>query len=168
MSFFVLIETDASEAVAVLDALMIRSSPVGLSAFLDTVVDPWVRNRIDQRFNSEGDEVSGSWDPLAAATQQIRASYGFPPDHPINVRTGMMRNFLVGTPSDVKPNGFGADLQHPPPGAGSSVMQKKIQTAQSGSSNPNTVARPVVGLNENDMIFITSSLAAWLTQDMIP
>ncbi len=165
-SFHVLIETDSSEADAVIDSLLEKMSPVGLSAFLHTIVDPWVRNRIDQRFANEGDEMSGDWHPLAVSTQQIRASYGYPPDHPINVRTGKMRSFLVGTNSDVKPNGFGATLQHPPPTA-DPITAKKIATAQSGSSFPPTPARPVVGLDENDLIFVTSSLAAWLTQDMI-
>lgn len=166
MSFYVLIETDFAHADAVIDSLLVRASPVGLAAFLNTVVAPWVRNRIEQRFDNEGDDVSGSWDPLAAATQSIRASYGFPPDHPINVRTGSLRSFLVGTNSDVKPNGFGADLQHPPPSS-DAIMNKKIKTAQSGDPNPRTPARPVMGLNENDLLFITSSLSAWLTQDMI-
>jgi hypothetical protein len=164
--FYVLIESETAEADAVIQALLLRASPVGLSAFLSTIVDPFLRNRIEQRFDNEGDDMSGSWDPLAVATQQIRASYGFPPDHPINVRTGKLKSFLVGTNSDVKANGFGATLQHPPPIA-DPITAKKLATAQAGSPSPSTPARPVIGVNENDLIFVTSSLAAWLTQDMI-
>ena len=164
--FYVLIETESDEAQKVLDTLEKRMNPVGLSLFLTTVVDPWIRQRIEQRFDEEGDSMSGDWDPLAISTQQIRASYGYPPDHPINVRTGKMRSFLVGTKSDVKPSGIGATLQHPPPVA-DAVTAKKIATAQGGSSQPPTPARPVIGVDENDLVFVTSSLAAWLTQDMI-
>lgn len=164
--FKVVIETDASEAAAVFDALDQRLNAAGLSMFLDTVVDPFIRNRIDGRFASEGDDVSGAWHPLAQATQQIRASYGYPPDHPINIRSNKLHSWLVGTDSQVTPNGMGATLMHPPP-SGDAILMKKLATAQGGSSRPPTPARPVIGLNENDLLFVTSSLVAWLAQDML-
>lgn len=165
--FFVTIETDRSQVDKIMQTLEQRVNPVGLTLFLQTVVDPFLRNRIDQRFGSEGDDVTGTWHPLAQATQMIRAAYGFPPDHPINKRTGQLHAQLVGAQSDVKANGMGATLEHPPPGALSSVTAKKLATAQGGSSSPRTPARPVLGVNENDLLFVTSSLAAWLTKDII-
>ncbi len=168
MSGFILdITTDSESFDAVRDNLDRKMDSLGIAAFLSSVVDPFLRNRIDSRFQSEGDEVSGRWHPLAQATQQIRASYGYPPNHPINVRTGKLRSHLVGTRSDVQANGMGATLIHPPPGSGDPVTNKKIKTAQSGSSHPPTPARPVIGINENDLIFITSSLTAYLSQDFI-
>lgn len=164
--FYLDISTDKSHLDDVLASLEDKLNPVGLSMFLSLIVDPFLRNRIEQRFQSEGDDVTGRWHPLAIATQQIRASYGFPPDHPINIRTNKMHAWLVGTQSDIQPNGMGATLTHPPPGA-SGVLMKKLATAQGGSTNPPTSPRPVIGMNENDLMFITSSLVAWLAQDMI-
>jgi hypothetical protein len=166
-SFHVLIEADTDEADAVLAALELRLSSAGLGMFLESVVDPWIRQRISARFASEGDDMSGKWHPLAVATQQIRAYYGHPPDHPINVRSGDLRSFLISEDSDIKMWGGGASLIHPPQGSASPMMAKKIATAQGGSSFPPTPARPVIGVDENDLVFITSSLAAWLTQDLI-
>lgn len=165
--YYVLIETDTKEVNAVIQQLQDRLSPIGLVTYLNTVVDPFVRERIDQRFGSEGDDVSGAWHPLEQATQQIRAAYGFPPDHPINVRTGKLHSFLVGTPSDVKPDGMGATLEHPPPIA-DPIIRKKLDTVQAGSASPKTPARPVIGLNQNDLLFITSSLVAYLVEGMTP
>lgn len=167
MQMSVIITTDRASVDRALQFLEARLSPVGLVAFLNTVVDPFIRNRIQQRFASEGDDVVGTWHPLAAATQQIRAFYGFPPSHPINQRTGRLESWLVGTSSDVKQFGVGASLQHPPPGS-DAILNKKLKTAQSGSSYPPTSPRPVIGVNENDLLFVTSSLVAWLSQDMIP
>jgi len=164
--YYVQIDADASEVTKVIQHLQDKLSPTGLSVFLNTMVDPYIRNRIDQRFGSEGDDVSGAWHPLEQATQQIRAAYGYPPDHPINVRTGKMRSFLVHTQSDVQPNGMGATLTHPPL-TGDPITLKKIKTAQTGSSSPATPARPVIGLNQNDDLFITSELVVYLTEGMI-
>jgi hypothetical protein len=166
MRMDVIITADRSSVDRAMQFLEARLSPIGLVTFLKTVVDPFIRNRIQERFAGEGDDVSGNWHPLSVATQQIRASYGFPPAHPINVRTGKLASWLVGSSSDVKQFGIGASLQHPPPGS-DAILAKKLATAQSGSSQPPTAPRPVIGVNENDLLFVTSSLVAWLSQDMI-
>lgn len=77
-----------------------------------------------------------------------------------------MKDFLLLSPADIKVQGPEVELTHPGP-TGDRSLQEKIQTAQSGSSNPNTRPRPVLGLNENDLLFITSELAAYLTEGMI-
>lgn len=164
--FLVDIETDAASAVAVLAHLTMKLSPAGLHTFLDTMVDPFIRARVDQRFASEGDDVVGAWHPLTVATQMIRAAKGYPSAHPINQRSHKMHSFLVNTQSDVKPTGIGATLTHPPP-TGDGLMNQKIQTAQAGKSRPRTPPRPVIGVNENDMLFITSELALYLSEDFI-
>lgn len=161
MSFYVYFDVSQAQFAGTVALLNQRLSSVGLSLFLKTVVDPFVRNRIEQRFISEGDDVSGKWHPLTAATALIRTQKGFPPDHPINVRTGLMRQFLVGTPGDVRASGPLVTLTHPPPTA-DGLMTQKISTAQAGKSRPQTPARPVMGLNTNDALFITSELTAYL------
>lgn len=159
--FNILFEADAASTNAMLAELEKRLSSEGLADFLSDRVDGFLRARIAQRFSGEGDDVSGAWHPLTVATSMIRASQGFPPDHPINVRTGDMRSFLVNSASDVKEHSLGATLKHPPPTT-NKFINEKIRTAQQGKSRPRTPPRPVIGVNENDLLFVTSELAAYL------
>lgn len=160
MSYFVDITVEDADFKAAMALLGFRTSPAGIAGFLYTAIDPYVRMRASQRFAGEGDDVTGNWHPLTRATELMRAQKGFPPSHPINVRSGKMRHHIVDIPGDVKPNPIGAVLQHPRPGDPLTML--KIETAQRGKSRPRTPARPVLGYNENDMLFITSTLAAWL------
>lgn len=166
VGFQLTFEMEREHLDATLAELALRLSPPGLATYLATVVDPFLRERIDQRFSGEGDDVTGAWHPLAVATQQIRASYGYPPAHPINVRSDKLRSWLVGTPADIKVSGFDAEANHPPPTT-DAVMNTKLTTAQAGKSHPFTPARPVIGMNENDLMFITSSLVAYIAEDFI-
>lgn len=167
VGFQVTYDVDAKHFAALLADLTLKVSPPGLATFLNTTVDPFIRARIDARFSGEGDEVVGSWHPLTQATQAIRASQGLPPDHPINVRHGKMKHFLTQSKMDVKPSGFDAVGIHPPP-TGDKEMQEKIVTAQMGRNSPRTPPRPVLGVNENDLLFITSELVVYLTAGLIP
>lgn len=164
--FVVTFEADVSSTTRLLAQLEDRLNPVGLATFLGNMVDPFLRARIDGRFNSEGDDVSGAWHPLTQATEMIRAAKGFSPAHPINVRTNKMRHFLVNTPGELFANGFEVILSHPPL-SGNAETEKKIRTAQEGAKSPPTPPRPVLGVNENDLLFITSELVAWITQGYI-
>src|SRR4051812_718504 len=70
-----------------------------ISAWLLAIVDPFLRERVRNRFSNEGDDaVGGAWAALRPSTEGIRASQGYSPSHPINVRSGAMENFLIGTP----------------------------------------------------------------------
>lgn len=164
--FQITFETDQKGAWEVLAHLRDRLDPGGLADFLEKVIEPYIKLRIENRFLSEGDDVVGKWHPLAVATHLIRASLGFPPDHPINVRTNEMRNFLVTSRSDIKIQGPEVELTHPPP-TGNRGLSEKIKTAQQGKSSPRTQPRAVLGLNENDLLFITSELAAYLVEGTI-
>lgn len=159
--FEILFETDANSATGVFDTLDARMQDTGLIEFMEDHVDPYLRRRIANRFLAEGDDVSGHWHPLTRATELIRARQGFPPQHPINVRTRQMKDFLISTPSQVRSSGPEVILTHPPPIA-SGEINRKIATAQGGKANPPTPARPVIGVNENDLLYITSSLTAYL------
>lgn len=164
--FQIVFDVDRAGATAVTAELMHRLEAQELVDFLRQKIEPYVKLRIEGRFASEGDDVTGAWDPLKVATQLIRASHGFPPDHPINVRTSRMKDFLLLSPADIKVQGPEVQLTHPGP-TGDRSLQEKIQTAQSGASSPNTRPRPVLGLNENDLLFITSELAAYLVDGII-
>lgn len=164
--FEVLFETDSSGAQAVFEALNERLESDALVDFMRKEIEPYIKLRIEGRFAAEGDDVTGQWHPLTVATKLIRARNGFPPDHPINVRTGKMKDYLVHSPSDIKIQGPEVELTHPGP-TGDRELQDKIRTAQEGKTKPRTPARPVLGLNENDLLFITSELAAYLTEGFI-
>lgn len=159
-------EVDDKHVQHVLAMLELKLSPSGLTGFMYSHVDPFIRARTASRFAGEGDDVTGAWHPLAKATELIRASKGFTPSHPINERTARLKSVLVGRPGDAKPNGFGATLTYPGP-IGDASFWEKMSTAQGGSDNPPTPPRPVIGFNENDMLFVTTELVAWLSEDYI-
>lgn len=157
MTNFFQINVDTSFASAVFLQVMSNLDPGSIGVWLQDVADPYVRERIQDRFTNEGDDVVGAWSPLSPATDSIRASKGFPPAHPINVRTGYMRGFLVGTDGDVAVLPGGAQLTNPGNGAGP-LTQQKIAAAQGGKSYPRTPPRPVLGLNAADALFIHAGL----------
>lgn len=162
MSFVITFELDKQYLDTLVTELDQRLDALGLVAWLDRVVSPYIRARIGIRFAGEGDDVSGSWNPLTVATQQIRMNQGFGPG-PINRRYGQLYDFLMNSPGISVAAGFGAELTHPGP-TGDWRTKVKLQTAQSGKSRPKTPARPVIGLNNNDYLFISSELTAYLIE----
>jgi len=136
-------------------------SPEGMSAFMSVVMVPYLKDRAKERFEDEGDDVSGKWEPLKPATQAIRAGnpdWNVGPDHPINVRTHELENYIIGSNALVRPNDLGAQMQYPARPSTKRTIRDKMKTAQTGSSNPRTVARPVLGMNEADMIYMQLAL----------
>lgn len=134
-------------------------SPVGLAAFLYGSVGPWIKQRAEERFRNEGDDVVGKWAPLQETTVHIRESYGLGGEHPINKRTGELEDYITqGQLSVTTAPGVGT-LQFPgnPPRNG--ALREKMKTAQQGRSSPQTVARPVLGLNEKDLGVVMTMLA---------
>lgn len=162
MSFVITFELEKQYLDMLVMELGQRLDGVALSAWLSKVVSPYIRARIAVRFAGEGDDVSGSWNPLTVATQQIRMNQGFGPG-PINRRYGQLYEFLMNSPGISVAAGFGAELNHPGP-VGDWRTKVKLQTAQSGKANPRTPARPVIGLNNNDYLFISSELTAYLIE----
>lgn len=129
--------------------------------FLEDIVEPYISERIARRFYGEGDDVSGPWAPLKRTTEAIRSAKGFPPAHPINVRTSMMENFLTTNRGTVRSSTVDASLTHPD-ASKDPLMDQKIRAAQGGKSYPRTVPRPVIGLNEFDNLMIQSSLIRYM------
>lgn len=166
--FEIAFEAETQHLQGVLRHLDQRLNPDGLGDYLEAKIEPFLQMRIDARFAAEGDDVTGAWHPLKQATEMIRASKGFPPAHPINVRTNKMKHWLVNVPADLIIGGDEAVLIHPPfAGPSDAKTREKIQTAQQGKRSPNTPPRPVLGVNENDLLFITSELVAWITEGYI-
>lgn len=154
MSFFI----DVDDVQDVLDSLDTAHSPVALAAFFQGVIGPYLQERAKARFRNEGDDVSGPWAPLSSTTEAFRESGGFPPDHPINHRTGRLEYYITGTKVGAAPTSTGGALltfpANPPRGA----TAEKVKTAQYGKLRPNTPPRPVLGINEKDIAFTTMAL----------
>lgn len=131
----------------------------GLALFLKGAVGPWVRERAQERFAAEGDDVTGKWAPLAQTTVEIRENAGFEGSHPINKRTGELEAYITQGQVDVDSVPGLATLKFPanPPRSGS--VRQKMKTAQGGRTSPPTVARPVLGMNERDLGQIMTMLA---------
>lgn len=144
------------EMLAVIDTAL---SPIGLAAFLYGVVGPWVQERAQDRFASEGDDVTGKWAPLMETTVRIREDYGFEGSHPINKRTGELEEYITqGGVSVTSAPGAGV-LKFPGKEPSTKGLREKLKTAQQGRTNPNTVPRPVLGLNERDLAYTVTMLA---------
>jgi len=156
---FTVLNNDVETALLKLSILM---SDNGLAAFLGAAIGPYLQQRGQKRFQSEGDDVSGAWAPLSPATIVIRGNqYG---SGPINRRTGELENWVVGSGWDAYPITKGATMRFPgkKPAGG---LKDKVITAQQGRDgsegpeHPRTVPRPVIGVNETDMVFFQTALA---------
>lgn len=140
-----------------LDALDTALNPVAVAGFLGAVVDPYFRKRARARFANEGDDVVGKWRPLKDSTISIREQMGFGPG-PINSRTGELEEFITGGPNNINIHPWGASWIFPgaqPQGE----LFEKFETAQKGKEWPQTVARPVLGMNVQDLSFVLLALA---------
>lgn len=131
----------------------------GLALFLGTVVGPYLQERAQARFQNEGDDVTGPWLPLSPATVSIREATGHPGEHPINRRTGELEEWVTQGDTFAYPVGAGATLKYPGRDA-SGTLKSKVETAQRGKKSPLTPPRPVLGVNETDLLFITAALHA--------
>jgi hypothetical protein len=138
--------------------------PASLATFLRTGAEPILQGRASARFMAEGDDVSGPWAPLKSSTQAVRASQGYGPDHPINHRTGALEHWITRDPGDLVITPFEVDLLTP--SEGTSKLKKKLETAQSGSTSPDTVPRPVLGFSEVDFIQIVMAFGGWVHDRM--
>lgn len=161
----VTMEGDDRQVARMLARLNTTLDPVSLGFWLDTKVDPWVRRRASERFAKEGDDVSGAWAPLKPATARFRQNHPqgpFPPFHPINKRTGELERYITQSDNEVRITTGSAHLIMPgtPPRG---ELKKKVTTAQAGKPYPKTVARPVMGLNERDLLAVLTDLSLFIS-----
>jgi hypothetical protein len=139
-------------------------SPISLAVWLTDEPVMWFKGRAERRFGLEGDDASGKWAPLKAATQSFRQAAGYGPAHPINVRTHQLESYITGTQGlpHGTPTGFGAILNYPG-GSMSKNLKDKVETAQIGrNDNPRTVPRPVLAVNEVDLGQLLTSLSVFI------
>lgn len=144
-----------------LQRLEFVTSPIGMEMFFRGMVDPYLRQRAQTRFDQEGDDVSGPWAPLSPSTVMIRSQKGYGGEHPINVRTSELENYITGTRSQTVQLGAGAELTFPGQVAVGELAQK-LETAQIGKDYPRTVPRPVLGVNDQDLLAVLTGLASFI------
>lgn len=152
---------DATDVYRLLDHLDSCFSPAGQQAFMTQSVVPYLRERAEQRFLGEGDDASGMWAPLSETTVHIRESSGYPGAHPINVRTGELEDYITQGAGTVTVEGSGSTaLKYPQASTPGGIKGKKLRRAQVGDSR--TPARPVLAVNETDLMFVTQQLAYFI------
>jgi hypothetical protein len=159
------VEGDTRSADSVADGLIRAFDPINLAHNLlaDNVAEQ-LRQRIEQRFASEGDELTGPWQELGPYTQEMRAAGGFGPAHPINVRTGAMKRHLLREDVDAYPHSLGATMYLPSRGAGTPAEIEKVTTAQMGDPKTRTPARPVLALGVQDMELILLAIGVHIAE----
>lgn len=150
---------DAQQVNAMLERLSSALSGPMLIGFMGSVGE-YLQSRARSRFASEGDDVSGAWHPLSDVTQHFRETQGFPASHPINKRTGDLEVYITQSSYSVTPNPLGATTTYPSGGAKTQGwLREKIKTAQTGKASPATEARPVLGMNERDLLYVMITFA---------
>jgi len=142
-------------------------NPGAIAGFLTESTDPYLRGRAKARFDNEGDDVVGQWLPLSPDTEDIRQNMGYSPAHPINVRSGALERYIVDSPNSmfVDPAN-GATLTLPGNEPTGSLLTK-VTTAQQGKDYPETLPRPVLGMNEKDLTYILATLSGFFVKSMM-
>lgn len=140
-TFQINFNVDTSDITDTILKMQERLSPSGLKTFLITKAHRDLRRRTTARFNTEGDDATGPWAQLAFMTGRIRAFQGYGPFHPINVRTGQLRSFVLNS-FTVKEQSRGVTLMMP--GAASGKLLSKFKQAQQGGGGKTRTSRPTV------------------------
>ena len=160
----------SKEVDMMLAAISYRLTPFGMAAFLGKTMGPYIQSRARDRFMQEGDDVSGPWVPLREVTQRIReesTDISVGPDHPINKRTGELEEYVTGSAYKFWPTTMGGTLRYPGAASGKQSIREKMKTAQKGRVSPKTVPRPVLGFNEQDLMFFQAALSFYITGSQI-
>ena len=92
-------------------------------------------------------------------------SQNYGPAHPINHRTGELEAYITGSPHLLEVTPYGASLTMPgtePTGE----LKRKVRVAQAGdpgsATNGLTPPRPVIGVNEKDLLFVLTSMQSFI------
>lgn len=152
-----IITRDVEETLARLATAL---SPLGMIPFMEMVIAPQLSRRAKGRFAGEGDAaVGGKWAPLRPATVVMRTQQGYGPG-PINRRTGELENWVTNGGQDAFPVGPDTTMQFPGKPI-SGELERKVQRAQQGDGG-RTVPRPVLAVDESDLVFLQTQLALML------
>lgn len=165
MNYEVKIEVDSRDVDKALGLLDVNTRDSSMRNLLKARVWPYIQGRIAARFANEGDEASGKWAELAYNTGRIRAMQGFPATHPINVRTGALKDFALNSYRISGSAASGATLTAPGDLRGK-ILTEKVRRAQSGSPATSqkaaAPARPVYALSNTDQEVIGVMAIDWI------
>lgn len=164
---------DARRIDELIDRISRVVEPSSLFTFLKDESLPYLRARAANRFITEGDDASGKWRPLTETSERFRAwaarKYGLPikADHPINRRTGQLKNWVMRSYKIEQFGYAGAQLQMPGTRSSDRWLEQKYRHAQQGGFTrwySGFGPRPVMAINQRDNTAITSSLKQWLEE----
>lgn len=166
------VRIDTKSTIKRLQQLQNKLDNAEMERFLEESVRPYLRDRAVLRFSQEGDDAVGQWKELLKTTRGIRKTqakkYGWPiqPAHPINVRSGELKRFILDTHS-IQTYSNGPRLFVPRLG-GNQELQKKFKTAQQGKPGKvwkvATVPRPVVAVGQRDKADIETLWGRWIAK----
>ena len=152
----VTIAIDDTEVLNTIEAVWNSVSGPSLESFLENRAAPEMLRKINNRFQFQGDAQVGHWEPLTESTVEIKDNLPFVDDPEwANVRTGDFMEWVTAQPH-AHQGSFSAEMSIPDD-SGDDLLQKKMKTAQQGtSSNPMipgavTPARPVLWADEADL-----------------
>ncbi|AOE44528.1 hypothetical protein SEA_JUMBO_15 [Gordonia phage Jumbo] len=139
----------------VISELSTRLSTPMLTTYLGTV-HGYFLNKSVKMFQDEKDPYGNRWAPLADSTVAMRIYFGYGGAHPINERTGGLRESITGAPPDIIGHSDGViSMAFPRRATPSSDLMKKYAQASGLGKGP---ARRVIGMNEKDVAWILSTL----------
>ena len=146
--FLIDVDAESVEQLMIRTALWLddsRLGPLTRELFGDIMSEA-----VQQRFATESNRGE-AWEPLTAATIARRLARGFPGAHPINVRTGQMRSFLIH--STPRPQAASDGVEYIwPESSGGELYMKMLRSTGADSRTP---ARPVIDADQthvNDFI----------------
>lgn len=117
-----------------------------LSDFTQDQFQEIMRDVSRSNLATESDKA-GPWQPLSNATIFLRQMAGFPGEHPINERTGQMKNFLLNAKARGGPTGGGAEFEWPD-GASGVLYMKLLRSIGWDKRAP---ARLVIEADQEEM-----------------
>ena len=151
---------DAKRPTLRIQALSERIGPAGMGVFFATHAVPLLQERAKARFANEGDDASGHWKPLAESTIKRREAKGQVPLK-VNDRTGKMKEWVTNSPGRIFTTKGVTKLEWPGT-AQNRTTSKKLKVAQMGLMSPFTHPRPVVAVDQADLLTILVTLEEWI------
>ncbi|AKL88187.1 hypothetical protein GMA3_10 [Gordonia phage GMA3] len=149
------IELEGEHVNRVIADLNNRLGTVLMTATLTTVHGHFL-NKTERMFQDERDPYGNKWAPLAESTISFRESLGYGGAHPINVRTGGLRDSMTSAPPDILGHSDGVvTLAYPSRKMPAGNDGMKHRQAAGMLKGP---ARPVIGMDEKDVAFVLGTL----------
>ncbi len=162
------VNVNSREVERMLEKVQDSLSPTGLDSFFNQRLAPFFRRRVSDRFAGEGDDASGEWAPLSNATVKIRESMGYPGAHPINVRSGSMKEFLEKAQGQTFPSEGATTFVFPGRSPGGKISERILnaQTGENGREKKNPV-RPVLAVNPVDLEYAMYALMGYIEDGLV-